>query len=293
MKRILVSGGLALAATLATAVSCKTSGSTVIDVNIPGFRLRAEGEWEADNPTRFCFELKFLDPSGNEVGSTLIGPGASEGSVPPTASRWQATRVPCPPQGGGDDDGARNLGGTIWAPEQAPGSALQRGAVGDDPIEGRIYPLEYAVQGGPLWFDRDSTNENALYVFSIRARSAEQAAEIAETTIEAPIGESLDPRVSVHAFFKATEGLASASVFAISKVPLTVFEMDVNGVANYATLGQGASQSSTASGTWIVEAPVSMLDIHGYGEWNSLALRTRAGDLAPTEVIECSMVHYR
>jgi hypothetical protein len=175
-------------------------------------------------------------------------------------------------------------------PGTAPGAAQDPTGGGRAPGDPSL-SNRFLVFGGPLWFDRDSICANAAYVFVIRAATSDEATDLARETIEAPVGSPISPRIRVESLFQSFEERGAATVVALAKSPYSTFEMDVNGEGNYATLGDGATQTALPGGLWRIDAPVSYLDIHGYNLWNWVTLRTRHGGNASLQTTEFAMMH--
>ena len=268
--------GLALAGALTFAAcrftaSFESTGTTEIEgVGTISWGARVEGGWgDFHNETDRCAEVEFRDNAGNVTGKAKVRPGANPGVVPPGSKKSEVTTVPCEGEGQQPDAGS------------APGMRHLRWD----------HSTPYVVFGGPLEFEEDSPDDNAFYSFVVRAHSIEEAQALTATMLAQPIGTPIDPRVTILTYFRAIMGPTSASVIAIAREPFVGFEMDVNGIANYATLDSGASQRRLSADLWIVEAPVAYSDIHGLNQWNDVVLRTQqSGEPQPVQS-SYAMIH--
>jgi hypothetical protein len=248
--------GLCAAACL-TAVACRASGSANGSGDIPtplgtvhvqvGASLNQPGHYDMTNNTNVCFELDFYDAHGNKIGSATITPGPNSGTVPAGASKWTTSAIPCP--------------------QFAPGQEQGRFA---------SYPglRRFVVLGMPIDFDAAEPTSNAVYSFVIAAHDSDEARAIADAQLLLPVGSAIDSRIQVTVLFQTIVGQAGVSIVSLSSSRSTSFGLDLNGRADYATLGNGATIEHFQSGTWGVDVPIPYSDVNGYGFTNTVALRT-------------------
>lgn len=305
-KRGLALAALAVAsAAVLTFAACKTASGSVESVGtIPtpagpvSFAGRVglnDNTWNAHNDTNSQFRIRFFDAAGNVVGEGTITVGGScSGTLPETATRWEAIAGPSTPAPGGGGEGGGGTGRmydggdtvlviNLSSQEQSSGARQRAGS----PQEA----TRFTVIGGPLWFDRDSTSENALYCFMIWASDEAEALGLSRDTIEAPIGSPIDSQVDVQTFFKAYEDVGSAHMVALAKHRFSSFAVDFNNQVDYATLGNGATQTSLGGGLYRIDVPVSYLDIHGYGQTNWFSYRTFHGGNPTMQIGNYDMIH--
>jgi len=241
-------------------------------VDFEGHIRLGDSTYEADNSSSKCFEIKFYDANGQEVGGATISPGSNHGGMPSTATSWTAVEKPCPPSGA---TGGGTGGGTSAEDEETIRSLdvfaldvrrIQAGALGGPAIG----LFAYDVVGGPVWFDRASLNHNALYSLRILAGSPDEAAIRARQTIAAPLGTAPDQRVEVLMLSQVQESGTSASFLTFAPAPIATFDLSVNEFTDYAVLGNGAVQSYLTTGMWCVESPISLTDLQAYGATNQM-----------------------
>jgi len=276
----------ALFATL-TVAACKTSGSVTAEgvTHLPdGTPISVTGSigigqpLNLHNDSTLRFRLQFTNAAGAVVGGCDIPAGGNAtGTIPDDATDWVISSE-APSSGGGSGGG-----GGMFEPDSDllldPDADVQIDAgVGGRRAANPEVRKRYFVMGGPLWFDRDSIRENAVYSFTVMASTQDEAVQLSAETVTAPIGSSIDPRVVVDTLFKAYEEGGSAHLVSIAQRPFSTFEVDFNGEINYATLSDGASQTDLGNGVWRIDVPVSSADIHGYDEWNWATFRTQHGN---------------
>jgi hypothetical protein len=214
------------------------------------------GSGDVDNQTSTCFDVTYKDKNGRVIGRGKLKPGLNRGVIPAGTKKFRGVSVSC------DDD-------TDDVVARGPG----RPPIGWD------REIPYRVFGGPLDFDEQSPDGNAVFSFVVRAHTPNEAEALASATIEQPIGTSIDPRVTVQALYKAELNATSASIVVQGREQFVAFGMDVNGVTDYATLGRGAVQTQVGPDLWMIEAPVAYSDVHGMNSWNDVVLRAQhAGD---------------
>lgn len=294
-RRLVLSGLVALGLASLTFVACKTPNiKAKAEGEIPtwngpiifkGSISTGEGDFQSQNATRDCYEVKFFDAQGNVTGTVVIKPGANSGKIPAGTVEWAAGRVPCPPpaNGGGHSVG---LDDTLALADSGDHIDELRSGPG---VPVKLFDIP--VFGGPLFIDRASATHNATYSFVVRCTDVTTALAIARNAIDDPIGAPIDPSITVVTYLKMRENGVSASVLAFARQPFTRFEIDVNDKADYATLTSGAVQTQSPGGVYVVDAPVSMLDIHGYDEWNHLDVRSEYAGGARTVETTVSMLH--
>lgn len=265
----------AIVAALVSFAGCQASGSATghgtlqtplgpvnVDINAS---LNQAGSFNMNNSSSLCFELSFFNAAGAKIGSATITPGPNSGPVPAGTSKWSAASVPCPQAGHG-----RAHGGHL---QEYPGAS------------------DFTVFGMPIDFDANDPTANAVYSFVVHARNSTEAAWIASAQIHRPVGSAIDPRISVGTLLQTVVGQTGVSIVSLSGSRAASFEMDVNGHANYATLGAGSSVVHFASGTWGVEAPVWYGDINAYGSWNEVAVRASTVDNPAVQTTDVAMLY--
>lgn len=294
-RRSAVFGLVALGLMSLAVVACTATGKAKGEgtFGVPGGKITVAadvdfggGRYSANNTSRRCFSLKFYDGQGKLVGEDTIEPGGKSGSIPAGAVVWVATEIPCPPKpnspgGSGGGSGGRSEDFASDETALAAASALPTAT----PMN------EFVIAGAPLYIDRSSPTGNAAYSFTVRCASGDEALRVVLDALDDPIGSAIDSRITVHSYLKVRENTTSASVIGIARQPFTRFDLDVNGHADYATLASGATQAVSPSGLYVVDAPVALLDIHGYGKWNHLTVVSQNGGGAAPHSTEASMLH--
>lgn len=295
-RRSVVFGLVAFGLASLALVACKTNGDVGAELNVPvpgggGVTITTSlgingGRYSADNTSRRCFSVKFYDGQGKVVGEGTIEPGGKSGSIPAGAVVWVATEIPCPPKPNTPGGSGGGSGGRVDGDEGDAHDLATFSLPSASPA-----PSDFAVVGAPLYIDRSSATGNAAYSFSVRCTSADEALAVVLDALDDPIGAALDSRITVTAYLKVRENATSASVIGIARQAFTRFDLDVNGQPGYATLASGATQALSPSGTYVVDAPVALLDIHGYGKWNRLTVDVQNGAASAGQRLELSMRH--
>ncbi len=246
-------GVLAIAA--ATVVACKSSGGLTLTARFPGgVELTADGHWTYKDGEGRCFEVRFYDARGHQVGSGSVTNGSGSGALPPNATRWEAQQVPCPDHFAGS------------------------------------YLADVTVVGGPIGFERGDRAHNATYELVVLCDPGSgEASRVARGVIEAPLGEPIPGNVTVVFLAEAFEDLTSGRIVSLAQAPLVEFRVDLNDTVGYADLATGtnAVQAQIAPGVWSVTSRVAFGDIKGFNRWNAVGIEQRcANQAAPTVVAE-------
>jgi len=250
-------GVLAIAA--ATVIACKSSGRIHIDAELPGVHFSADGHWSYQDDQGRCFEIRFYDAQGNQVGSGAVTDGSGSGTVPANADRWEGEEVPC-----GD------------------------GFVSE-------YLAEVLVVGGPLGFERGDRSHNAVYELVVLCDpGSREARRIARDVIEAPLGAPIPDRVTVVFLAEAFEGFTSGRIVSLSQAPFVDFRVALNGDPRFADLATGtnAVQAQIGPGVWSVTTDVPFAALKGRNQWNVVEIEERrANQAAPTVVAEKAILY--
>lgn len=300
MLRHLKAGLFAIA--LATSLACHSvSGhvSTVAkagDVSFSGRVGVGDNTFDADDEGNDCYEINWYDASGTQVGTANIRPGANHGPIPPGATSWTAVKKRCPSHAGGGGGGSGG-GMTEFPLESMALDGQGQLTNGGNLDAGRRLAARpgFTVIGAPLWFDLDSTNDNAIYEFSIRCGTADEALILARQAITSPIGTDVDPRITIVSWFRDVQGGGSTRLVGISRDPWTTFQAGLNGNINYADLASNtnAVQSQLPNGLWKIECNVNLLDVNGDGSWNQAAILHRHAGMPPGVLVPvtCDVLH--
>lgn len=269
--------------------ACTASGKVSAIGNHAGIKWDLSGSAStgrsgtATNDTSKCYEVKWYDASGQEVGTTTLVPGANHGAIPAGATNYTAVEKPCPPPVGG---------GTM----QSPADVATGGAASSD-LQGSLARLtghpELLVIGGPVLFDDESSIGNAMYEFRIRAASPDEAIVLARQALESPIGSVIDPRIQIISWVRARVAVRDGQIIALARSPFASFEMEWNGNPTFADLStaNNAVPCAIGNGMWAVISEVGASDLNGDGEWNRMTIRHAHADSAGVQILELAMRH--
>lgn len=271
-------------------VACTASGTLHTSTNIAGVRMQnttrfsTDGSTSVTNDTGKCFEVKWYGSSGQEVGSTMLVPGANHGAIPAGATTWTAVEKPCPPTAGGG-------GGMQTDSSEPPDRALTGN------IQGGVARLsalsEFLVIGAPILFDDASPVGNAMYEFRIRASGADEAIGLARQAVTSPLGSAIDPRITIVHWLRTRVAEHDGRSISLARSPFASFEVEWNDDPAFADLStaNNAVPCSIGSGLWAVTSSVNASDVNGDGEWNRVVVRQAHGDSAGVGVLEFAMRH--
>ncbi len=284
--------GSALLLVLAV-VACASSGTFDGDITVGPVTVRGSGSvnggghGEATNDSNKCFEVRWYDNGGHEVGSTTLTPGANHGPVPAGATNYTAVEKPCPPSSGsgGMAEGSESDADIV------PVEATLLGSQARDASNQLRSLRTYNVLGGPIVFDDQSPIDNAAYEFNVRATSVAEALAVTRQALESRIGVPIDSRISIVTWLRAQQTPLHGTLVSLARSPFTELDVDLNGTSSYAdlTTNQNAVQSQLGNGLWMVEANVSLSDLNLAGEWNRVTVRQAHGGSAGTRVSELAL----
>jgi len=183
--------------------------------------------------------------------------------VPPTATSWEAKQVSCPDHG-------------VQGP--SPGGTAGR--------KSSSILAEVLVAGGSIGFDRASRTHNAAYELLVSCDPrTDGAADIARAVIQAPPGTPIPGNVTVVFLAEAFQDIGSGRIVSLGQSPFLEFRVELNGITGYGDLSTATNdvQEQVAPNLWTVTTEVSLADVHGYDQWNSVRIQQRlANHAGPT-----------